>query len=61
MIRCLNCRHKELPTDCKACKGLGILDAPRVIYLQTTDLQLVTWCDDQINDSDIEYVLKKKV
>ena len=60
MIRCSDCKNEVL-MDCKICKGYGILNPPKVIYLQTTDLQLVTWCDDQINDSDIKYVLKEKV
>ena len=39
------------------CDGMGVVEVPTHIYLQLTNLDEVTWSEDQIYDNDLEYVI----
>lgn len=43
---------------CDRCAGLGVINVPTAIYLQINEIDFdITWCEDRINDNDLEYRL----
>jgi hypothetical protein len=36
------------------------MNTPKIIYLQQLNDIEITWCDDQINDDDVEYIKKSE-
>jgi len=52
--RCQICDGED--DTCDRCDGLGVINVPTTIYLQINEID-ITWCEDRINDNDLEYTL----